>query len=135
MHSKNVQAAITHLFDAYNDKDIELAMAGYGDDLVFITNTNGRTLRGVPAVREMFSKSFVASPTMKALIDEIYDAGDTVVFKFTMDGVNGQTGKAVRFPCLDVVKFNAKGEIIYEDNYSGKFEEEPATAEPASAGA
>ena len=46
-----------------------------------------------------------------------------------------QTGKAVRFPCLDVVKFNAKGEIIYEDNYSGKFEEEPATAEPASAGA
>ena len=132
MHSKNVQTAITHLFDAYNDKDIELAMAGYAEDLVFITNTNGRTLKGVPAVREMFSKSFVNSPTMKALIDEIYDAGDTVVFKFTMEGVNGQTGQAVRFPCLDVVKFNAQGQITYEDNYSGKFEEAEAPA-PAAA--
>lgn len=120
MHSKNVQTAITHLFDAYNARDLDQCCAAYAPELVFISRSHGMTLNGADAVRDMFGKSFEAATPARAEIDEIFDAGDTVVFTFTMHTTDPETGKAARTPWCDIVKFDAEGRIIYEDNYSGQ---------------
>jgi hypothetical protein len=122
MHSKNVQTAITHLFDAYNARDLDLATAGYSSDIVFINRTRGTTITGVDDVRAMFAKGMSSPNPARAEIDEIFDAGDTVVFTFTMHTIDPESGQKLTAPWCDIVKFNAAGQIIYEDNYNGKSE-------------
>lgn len=122
MRSKNVQTAITHLFDAYNARDLAQCTAAYSPDIVFINRGRGTTVTGVEAVREMFGKSFQTANRARAEITEIFDAGDTVVFTFDMHTIDAETGQPLRTAWCDIVKFDAEGRIAYEDNYFGKSE-------------
>lgn len=122
MPSKNVQTAVTHLFDAFNARDLDQCCAGYATDIVFINRGRGTTITGVEAVRAMFGSAFANASVGTAEIDEIFDAGDTVVFTFTMHGKDAETGQPTRTPWCDIVKFDSAGLITYEDNYFGKTE-------------
>lgn len=119
MRSRNVQVAIDHLFEAFNARDLDRATAAYSSDVVFIQRSRGTTVQGYDDVRAMFERLFASPRRAVAEIDEVIDAGDTVVFSFTMVSTD-DAGKTTRTPCLDVVKFDAAGRIAYEDNYSGQ---------------
>jgi ketosteroid isomerase-like protein len=117
MSSKNVQTAIEVLFDAFNDRDLDRAASAYADGVRFIDHARGVTIEGHDEVKAMFGAAFDSGFSGIATIDEIVDAGDTVVFQFTISGATPD-GKAFSVPACDIVRFDADGRIVSEDNYS-----------------
>jgi len=121
MPSKNVQTGITCLFDAFNAHDLDAAMAGYADDVRFVSQSTGGVLIGPDAIHKVFEQLFKAFPDARADITRITDGGgDTVVYEFMFSGTQASTGKRFAVPCVDVVTFDAQGRIACEDNYSDR---------------
>ena len=125
MTSKNVQTAVEHLFDAFNDHDADKAVAAYTPDLRFAMHGQGEDLIGPEAVHAAHEGFFAGFSDMRADILHIVDGGDVVAFEFELTGTNdgpyaGQpaTGRSVRLRVCDVVRFNAEGKIVSEDNYA-----------------
>jgi hypothetical protein len=115
MTSRNVANGIKYLFDAFNAHDAEACSAGYSEDIRFTTKSG--TVVGRENVRARFAASFERSPDVKAIITSIIDGGDAVVYEFYTTGHDLVSRDGVAH--CDVVRFNASGEIISEDNYSG----------------
>src|ERR1700722_13617807 len=111
MPSRDVSNGIKFLFDAFNDHDAQACSAGYSDDIRFTTRTG--TVVGRENVRDRFAASLARSPNVKAIITNIVDGGDTVVYEFYTTGHDEPSRDGVAH--CDVVRFNAEGQIISED--------------------
>ena len=123
--SKNAQTAIDHLFDAFNDHDADRAVAAYTPDIQFRMHGQSENLVGPEAVHAAHEGFFAGFSDIRANILAIVDGGDVVAFEFELTGTNDgpyagrpATGRSVSLRVCDVVRFNAEGLIVSEDNYA-----------------
>lgn len=121
------RATVQHLFDRYNDHDIDAIMELIADDLAFIDHPMAVTLDR-QGYRDWMAEGVVTFPDA-ALIDirHIVD-GDTVVSLFveeathggplpTLDGEIAATGRKVSIPICFVFEFGADGLIHAGETY------------------
>jgi steroid delta-isomerase-like uncharacterized protein len=123
MASKNVKT-IQAQNEAFNNRDEEGALAPYGDDVTVLDHGAGQTLKSREEVRELFAGYLGMASDLKLTIDNIIDAGDTVVVQFVVNGTNdgpfgpfAATGKRIDVPVGEIFKFDKKGKIIQDDIY------------------
>jgi steroid delta-isomerase-like uncharacterized protein len=74
-------------FEAFNKHDLQNMHVYYTDSATLETSSLEKPQKGVPAIREAYSRYFAASPDLKYDITRIYCSGDTaVIVEFNSTG-------------------------------------------------
>jgi ketosteroid isomerase-like protein len=95
---------------AWNSHDIERVLSHYAPDVELISPLMGRvlgqgktTVRGVPALREYFSRALAAYPELQFVPRHVYAGARSVVVQY--ESVGGRMS-------AEVLEFNDAGKVI-----------------------
>ena len=124
MASKNVQTVLS-IYECFNKRDLEGAVAAVSDDLKFESHGLGETYKSRSELRDSFQAWVGGFSNGKITEPKVIDAGDTVIAQFVGEGTNDgpmgpfqkATGRSVSVPFVDIWQFDAQGRIIGGETY------------------
>lgn len=123
MGSKNVKT-VREQFEALNRRDLDAGIKAYAEDAVATDHSTSETFKGRAEIKQWFEMYFGASTDARVTLDEVIDAGDTVVVQLRFEGTNDgplgplpATGRHFAIDVCDVVRFNEKGLVVSDDGY------------------
>lgn len=124
---KNVDA-VRARFEVWNKRDLKKAASIYAENATFIDHSREMTYEGRDQIIGAWEELVKGFPDAQATELKSYDAGDTVVTTFVGRGTNkgevwgmAETGRRVSAPVCSVARFDSKGFIEREDQYSDSF--------------
>jgi steroid delta-isomerase-like uncharacterized protein len=125
--SKNVDA-VRASFEIWNKRDLKKAASAYAENATLIDHSRETTYKGRDQIIGAWEELVKGFPDAEATELQTYDAGDTVVTTFVGRGTNkgemmgmAATGRRVSSPVCSVARFDSKGLIEHEDQYSDTF--------------
>ncbi len=124
MASRNVETyGAGH--EAFNRRDFEAMTKQYADNITWTDHSQGRTFRTPQEFKGEFLAGWVrASSDIQVMDARYFDAGETVVARFTCrgkhDGPLGPfpaTGKEFALPLCEMWHFDSSGRVVGGDLY------------------
>jgi steroid delta-isomerase-like uncharacterized protein len=124
MASKNVQTALA-VYEKFNNRDLEGAVSGFADEIVFENHGLGQTYKTRAEFRDSLQGWLTGFSDGKITEPRPMDAGDTVIVRFVGKGTNDgpmgpfqkPTGRGLTLPFVDILKFDAEGRIVAGETY------------------
>ena len=118
MPSRNAET-FRQAHEAFNRRDFNAVVAAMANDVTYHDRARNVTFQGHAGFRE-FMEGWVTAFSNAEVRDVTYiDAGDTVVAQFTGVGTNDgplgpftRTGKTLKLPFCEIMRFNSDGKII-----------------------
>jgi steroid delta-isomerase-like uncharacterized protein len=124
MASKNVQTALA-VYENFNKRDIDGAVSGLAEDLVFEDHGFGQTYKSRAEFRDSMQSWVDGFSDVKVTTAKTIDAGDTVILQLEGNGKNDgpmgpftkPTGRSITVPFVELYKFDASGRIVAGETY------------------
>lgn len=123
MASKNAQAALA-VYENFNKRDLDGAVSGIAEDLVFQNHGFGLTYKSRAEFRDSLQSWVDGFSNARVTEPRAIDAGDTVIIQFVGKGTNDgkmgayqPSGRELTLPFVDVLTFDKQGRIASGETY------------------
>ncbi len=112
------------VFEGFNRRDFDAAVAGCSDDFVYTDHATGHVGRGRGGFRRVLVDWAAAFPDGTLAFVRFHDAGDTVTVEMRYEGTNTgpygplpATGKRAAMDVCVIWDFNERGEVTTNHAY------------------
>lgn len=123
MGSRNVET-VRKQFEAFNRRDIDWGIQAYAENAIANDRATGETYKGRDEIKTWLSTYLMSASDGKITLENVIDAGDTVVVQARFEGTNDgplgplpATGRHFSVEFCDLVHFNDQGEIVKDEDY------------------
>jgi steroid delta-isomerase-like uncharacterized protein len=128
MASKNVET-LRAAHESWNKRDFASVIRNCANNLVYSDQAQSRTLNGQEKFREWVESWAKAFTDARITKPEYIDAGDVIVARFTVEGINDgsfgslkPTRRRISLPFCEIAHFDKQGRLVsgscYYDQYT-----------------
>jgi len=132
MSQANVQA-VSRLYDAFNDGDLDYFEQQLSNDLVWneaenSLNSDGNPYRSFAAVRDgVFAPTVRDFDRFRCDLEQLYDAGDNIIATGRYRGISTATGKELSAQFCHIAHLDDDGKLDRIQEYTDTLQEAQVT--------